>query len=68
MSHARSTIRISALAAGLLASGIALADAQLDPQLVSKMASASSADNLQVIITYKQSVPVSAAQVGALKS
>ena len=68
MFTARRTIRISALAAGLLASGIALADAQLDPQLVSKMASASAADNLQVVISYKQSVPVSAAQVGVLKS
>ncbi len=68
MSHARSTIRISALAAGLLASGIALADAQLDPQLVSKMTSASPAENLQVVITYKQSGPVSAAQIAALKS
>ena len=44
------------------------ADAQLDPQLVAKMASASAAENLQVVITYKQSVPVSAAQVGVLKS
>ena len=68
MTATRTMIRISALAAGLLASGIALADAQLDPQLVAKMASASAAENLQVVITYKQSVPVSAAQVGVLKS
>jgi len=68
MLSARTSIRISALAAGLLASGIALADAQLDPQLVAKMAAAAPTENLQVVITYKQSVPVSSAQVGALKA
>ena len=68
MSLARSMIRISALAAGLLASGMALADAHLDPQLVAKMAAAGATENLQVVITYKQSVPVSAAQLGVLKS
>ena len=68
MLSARNAIRISALAAGLLASGIALADAQLDPKLVAKMAAAAPADNLQVVITYKQSVPVSSAQIGALKA
>lgn len=68
MFSARTTIRISALAAGLLASGIALADAQLDPQLVAKMASASPTDNLQVVISYRQSVPVTASQVSVLKS
>lgn len=64
----RRTVRISALAAGLLASGVVLADAQLDPQLVSKMAAALPTDDLQVVISYKQSVPVSAAQVGVLKA
>ncbi|MFD0739491.1 S8 family serine peptidase [Lysobacter koreensis] len=64
----RRTIRISALAAGLLASGVALADAQLDPQLLSKMAAASATEELQVVISYEQSVPVSAAQIAVLKS
>ena len=64
----RHTIRISALAAGLLLSGVALADAQLDPQLLSLMAAAGAADELQVVISYEQSVPVSAVQVAALKS
>jgi serine protease AprX len=64
----RRTIRISALAAGLLASGVALADAQLDPQLVSKMAAALPTDELQIVVSYEQSVPVSASQVGVLKS
>jgi len=64
----RFALRISALAAGLLASGIALADAQLDPQLLSRMTAAAASDQLGVVITYNQSTPVSAAQVAALKS
>ncbi|HEX5662808.1 MAG TPA: peptidase S8, partial [Xanthomonadaceae bacterium] len=64
----RRTIRISALAAGLLASGVALADAQLDPQLVSKMAAALPTDELQIVVSYEQSVPVSASQVNVLRS
>ncbi len=64
----RRTIRISALAAGLLLSGVALADAQLDPQLLSMMADASAVDELQIVVSYEQSVPVTAAQVAALKS
>lgn len=61
-------IRISALAAGLLCSGVALADAHLDPQLVSRLAAAAPTDELQVVVSYKQSVPVSAAQVAALRA
>jgi len=64
----RRTFRVCAIAAGLLASGIALADAQLDPQLLSRMDSALPTDELQVVISYEQSVPVTAAQVAALKS
>ncbi|WP_064749365.1 S8 family peptidase [Lysobacter antibioticus] len=65
---ARNTLRISALAAGLLASGIALADAHLDPQLLSRMAAAASADRLQIVISYEQSGPVTAPQIAALKA
>lgn len=64
----RRTFRITAIAAGLLASGVALADAQLDPQLLGRMAAAGAADQLQVVISYEQSGPVTAAQVAALKS
>lgn len=64
----RHSIRLSALAAGMLASGIALADAQLDPQLLNKLAAALPTDELQVVISYEQSVPVSAAQVSALRA
>lgn len=62
------SFRISAIAAGLLASGVALADAHLDPQLLAKIAAAAPADDLQVVISYKQSTPVSAAQVATLQS
>jgi serine protease AprX len=61
-------VRISALAAGLLCSGVALADAHLDPQLVSRLAAAAPTDELQVVVSYKQSVPVSASQVAALRA
>lgn len=64
----RRTLRLSALAAGMLASGMVLADAQLDPQLLSKMAAALPTDELQVVVSYEQSVPVNAAQVSALKA
>ncbi|GHA76028.1 S8 family peptidase [Cognatilysobacter bugurensis] len=64
----RKTFRVCAIAAGLLASGVALADAQLDPQLVERMNSSKALDELAVVVTYKQSTPVSAAQVQALKS
>jgi len=60
------TFRISAIAAGLLASGVALADAHLDPQLVQKLAAAAAGDELQVVISYEQSGPVTAGQLAAL--
>ena len=64
----RRTVRLSALAVGLLTSGIALAEAQLDPQLITKMIAAAPADELQIVITYEQSTPVSAGQIDTLKS
>lgn len=63
----RRMFRISAIAAGLLASGVALAEAHLDPQLVQKLAIAGAGDELQVVISYQQSGPVTAGQVAALK-
>jgi serine protease AprX len=61
-------IKLSALAIGLLASGVALADAHLDPQLLSRMDSAASTDELQVVVSYKQSAPVTPGQIAALQS
>jgi serine protease AprX len=64
----RRTVRISAIAAGLLASGVALADAHLDPKLLSKMAAAGSGDEIQVVVSYDQSGPVTAGQIAAMKT
>jgi serine protease AprX len=63
--HSRG-FRICAIAAGLLASGVALADAHLDPQLLSKMAATTG--ELQVVVSFEQSGPVTASQLSALKS
>lgn len=64
----RSTgFRVCAIAAGLLASGVALADAHLDPQLVSRLAAAATGDLQHVIVTYKQSTPVTTAQLSVLQ-
>jgi serine protease AprX len=60
--------RLSALALGMLASGLALADARIDPQLVAKMASALPTDELQVVVSFKQSGPVNATQVLAMRT
>ena len=56
------------MAAGLLASGLALADAHLDTQLLSRMGKAAATDELQVVISYEQSGPVTAGQLAALKT
>jgi serine protease AprX len=52
----------------LLASGVALADAHLDPQLVSKLATAAPVDEFQIVVSYEQSGPVTAGQLAALHS
>jgi serine protease AprX len=64
----KTSFRICAIAAGLLGSGVALADAHLDPQLVSRLATALPANELQVVVSYRQSTPVSAAQLSALQA
>ena len=63
----RNACRLSAIAIGLLASGVALADAHLDPQLVSLMQAAGPAEELQIVVSYEQSGPVTAAQTAALQ-
>ncbi|UGB37872.1 S8 family serine peptidase [Frateuria soli] len=67
-SFKHATFRLCAIAAGLLASGVALADAQLDPQLLARMESAAPTDPLQIVVTYKQSGPVTSDQLAALES
>jgi serine protease AprX len=64
----RPVVSLSVLALSMLASGLALADAHLDPKLAAKMAAAAPADELQVVVSFKQSTPVSANQVLALRT
>ena len=64
----RNAFRLTALATGLLLSGVALADARLDPQLLSRLAKALPTDELQIVVTYQQSGPVTAGQLAALKT
>src|SRR3546814_20999366 len=60
-------LRLSAIAAGMLASGLALAEAHLDPPLVQKLAAANPTDQLQMVISYKPSGPVNTPQRSVLK-
>ena len=63
----RLSFRLGAIAVGMLCSGIALAEAHLDPQLVQKLTAALPTDNLQVVISYTQSGPVTSSQLAVLK-
>jgi serine protease AprX len=65
---ARPCFRLSAVALGLVASGMVLAEARIDPQLVSRLATASPGDELQIVISFEQSAPPSAIQVAALQT
>ena len=49
------SFRLSLLAIGLLGSGMALAEARIDAQLVQRLAAAAPTDELQVVITWRQS-------------
>ncbi|MBL8263278.1 MAG: S8 family serine peptidase [Xanthomonadaceae bacterium] len=64
----RRNLRISALAFGLLASGVALADARLDPELLSRMAASGAADQLEIVVSYRQSGPVTSGQLSILRT
>jgi serine protease AprX len=63
----RNAFRICAIAAGLLASGVALAEAHLDPQLVARLAGALPIQQFEVVVSYDQPGPVTAIQVDALR-
>lgn len=62
------TFRLSALAAGLLFSGISLADAQISADLARKLSTALPGEELTVVVSYAHSGPLSAAEVSTLKS
>lgn len=63
-----SLVKITTLSAALLASGLAMADARIDPLLNKLMTKAKATDQLQVVVSFKQSGPVTPAQVNAVRS
>ena len=65
--HSRNGLRVCALAFGLAASGVALADAHLDPRLVSRLTTALPIDQLQIVVSYNQATPLSANQLSDLR-
>ena len=60
--HRTRRFRLAAIAAGMLASGLAVAETRIDPALAQRLLEALPGDQLQVVITYGQSGPVTSAQ------
>jgi len=67
LGHSRNGLRVCALAFGLAASGIALADAHLDSRLVSRLATALPIEQLEIVVSYNQATPLSANQLSDLR-
>jgi serine protease AprX len=63
----RNVLKFSALTVGLLASGLAFADVHLGDALDRALAAAGGTDRLEVVITYNQRGPISAAQIQGLQ-
>jgi serine protease AprX len=61
-------LKLSALAAGLLFSGMSLADARIPADLVKTLASASPTQELTVVVSYDHSGAITAAELSAMKS
>jgi serine protease AprX len=61
-------LKLSALAAGMLFSGMTLADARIPADLAKVLASASPAGELTVVVTYDHSGAITAAELSAMKS
>lgn len=62
----RNILKLSALALGILASGLALADARIGDALNSALASAAPTEKLEVVVAYDQSGPLRQSQVLAM--
>jgi serine protease AprX len=60
--------RLSAVAVGMLASGMALANAEISPDLLQTLNTSLPTDQLTVVVSYQQSGPITAAQKTTLKS
>jgi serine protease AprX len=69
MRRSRKTLplKLSALSAGILLSGIALADGQISADLLKKLSTAQASDELTVVVTYDQSGPLTADELATLK-
>ena len=64
----RNLLKLSALAAGMLASGMALAAADLGDTLNRALATALPTDKLEVIVSFDQTGPLQPSQIEGLKS
>ena len=64
----RRVFHLTTLAAGLLASGVVMADAFLEPALASKLAAALPNEALPVVVSYRQSGPVTSSQLAFMRS
>ena len=59
--------KLSAIASGILFSGIALAEAQISADLAQKLGAALPGEELTVVVTYNQSGPLTAAELSTLQ-
>lgn len=64
----RQFFRLTLLSSGLMASGLVLANATIDPLLSARLKQARPADKMEVIVTFKQMKPVTPTQIAALKT
>ena len=64
----RTFLKLSAIAAGMLASGLSLADARISPDLAQALASALPTQELNVIVSYNHSGPIDGTELATLKS
>lgn len=64
----RSALRLTALATCLMSSGMALAAAYLEPALAKQLNTAAATQAIPVVVSYRQSGPVTAGQVAAMKT
>ena len=62
------TLKLSALAAGMLFSGISLADARIPADLAKTLAIADAGKELNVVVTYSHSGAITSAELATMKS
>lgn len=62
------TFKLSAIATGVLFSGMALANAEISADLAKKLSTALPTDQLTVVVSYDHSGPINATELATLKS